>query len=65
MTPRASLSLRSQPTKEPPGVHQSLRGEAARQVHLRTEGGSTVPPRLHHNGRDWWVSSQWCFVLFF
>lgn len=40
-------------TQESPGVHQPLWREAARQVSLWTEGGSTVPVCWHHNQRDW------------
>lgn len=45
-------SLRSQQTEEPPGVHQSLQGEAAR---LPAEGGSAPATGLHLCWCDWWV----------
>lgn len=48
-------SLCSQPTKEPAGVHQSLRREATREAHLRAEGCSVVPAGRHLYRRDWCV----------
>lgn len=48
-------SLRSQQTEEPPGVHQSLRGEAVRRARLPAEGGSAPPTGLHLCRCDWWV----------
>lgn len=48
-------SLRSQQTEEPPGVHQSLRGEVARRPRLPAEGGSAPATGLHLCWCDWWV----------
>lgn len=53
LTPHPSLC--SQQTEEPPGVHQSLRGEAARRARLPAEGGSAPATGLHFCWCDWWV----------